>query len=136
MELASLVFGQAGVAWLAPLEWIMNVMGLGVLLILLGTYFKKGQDASFWKSDTAKTIYLMAVAIGVTQINVEAYTQALGAFGAIMANLLAIILKFAGTVAVQPVLISGVIVLGVEILNDLYEYAKEGKLFKKFPKLD
>jgi len=134
--LASMVFGQQmAIGGLAAFQTLASGIGLVITALLIWTYFKT-KDASFWKSKTAQAIYLMAIAIALAPIQIEAYTNVLGPFAGAMAAILNILLVVAGSVGINPVMLSGAVVLSAEIVDDFLTYIKEGTLGTKYPKLD
>ncbi len=128
-------FYQTGIPALAPFEWAANIAGVAVFLVNLVTYIKT-KDASVFKSQNAWTIYLLAAISSVMPINIDVYAQALGAFGTLFANLVAVAVKLAGTVVLQPYLLTAIVALSVDYLLNMQEMYKKGQLFKKYATFD
>mgnify|MGYP000288816338 CR=1 FL=1 len=132
---AQAMFGQATLVGLGAFQILASGVGLVTLAILLYTYFRT-RDASFWKTDTVRSIYMLALVVSMAPMNVEAFTQALGPIAGTVATLLQILLTISGMIAVYPTAISGAVVYAVEYLDDFFTYAKEGTLGKKYPIMD
>jgi len=135
-NLWSIMVGQLGIPELAPLEAIINFIGLVVTFYLIYAYFKNNRNAKFWVSKTAFACYALSITSAVAPLNLEPYTQALGAFGSVFVAVMDILLKLAGTAFIQPIVLSGMIVIGIELFDDIITMIRTGKFGEEFLKLD
>jgi len=132
----NIAFKQTGIPALIPIESALTFGGLGVMLYLIYAYFKNKRNASFWVSKTAFAVYALALVTGLAPVNYEVYAEVLGTFGATFMAIMEILMKLSYRVFLAPVILSGAIVMGIELFDDIIAMAQGKKEWGEFLKLD